>query len=262
MQTPKGYLLVDSSTNGTSVNETRIEGQRLLARADIITIGEEKFRFYADTAAPAPSAPPPANPQPGPAASAPSAVPPPPPKGERLRETVHGVPSAPRPSGAPLANFLVRGGSLKGQRLRVKMPVVNIGRADYNDLVLPDESVSTTHAKLQRREGVWVLVDLDSTNGTFIDGDRIKGEAPLTPGATVRFGDVSLVFEPTDDGVGVAKGGGTRVIEQMVMSPPPAPAPPPAPPRAAPLPPPKPAPALPPPPAKPKPSAAETPHGP
>src|SRR5213596_3227844 len=68
MQTPKGYLLVDSSTNGTSVNETRIEGQRLLARADIITIGEEKFRFYADTAAPAPSAPPPANPQPGPAA--------------------------------------------------------------------------------------------------------------------------------------------------------------------------------------------------
>src|SRR5881398_2054841 len=35
MQTPKGYLLVDSSTNGTSVNETRIEGQRLLARADI-----------------------------------------------------------------------------------------------------------------------------------------------------------------------------------------------------------------------------------
>ena len=74
-----------------------------------------------------------------------------------------------------MASFLVRGGALKGQRLGVKTPVVNIGRADYNDLVLPDESVSTTHAKLQRREGVWVLVDLDSTNGTFIDGDQIKG---------------------------------------------------------------------------------------
>ena len=226
MQTPKGYLLVDSSTNGTSVNDTRIEGQRLLARADIITIGEEKFRFYADTAAPPPSAPPPAHPQPGPAASAPSAVPPPPPKGERLRETVHGVPAAPRPSGALLASFLVRGGALKGQRLGVKTPVVNIGRADYNDLVLPDESVSTTHAKLQRREGVWVLVDLDSTNGTFVDGDQVKGEAPLVPGATVRFGDVYLVFEPTDEGAEVAKGGGTRVIEQMVMSPPPKPTPP------------------------------------
>jgi pSer/pThr/pTyr-binding forkhead associated (FHA) protein len=249
MQTPKGYLLVDSSTNGTSVNDARVEGQKLLARADVITIGEEKFRFYADTAAPpapaAPAAPPPpaANPQPGPAASA---------KGQSLRETVHGVPSAPRPPGAPLASFLVRGGALKGQRLSVKTPVVNIGRADYNDLVLPDESVSTTHAKLQRREGVWVLVDLDSTNGTFIDGDQIKGEAPLTPGATVRFGDVPLVFEPTDDGAAVAKGGGTRVIEQMVMGPPP-------PPPAANLPPTRPAPAVPAAPPAPRPPAARAP---
>ncbi len=237
VQTPKGYLLVDSSTNGTSVNDARVEGQRLLARADVITIGEEKFRFYADTAAPAPPAPPapppppppppprpPENPKPGPAASAPSAAAPPPvppTKGEsvKLRETVHGVPAAPRPSGTSLASFLVRGGALKGQRLSVKTPVVNIGRADYNDLVIPDESVSTSHAKLQRREGVWVLVDLDSTNGTFIDGDQIKGDAPLAPGATVRFGDVALVFEPTDDAAGVAKGGGTRVMEQMVMSP-------------------------------------------
>ncbi len=258
MQTPKGYLIVDSSTNGTSVNDTRIEGQRLLARADVITIGEEKFRFYADTAAAPPSPPPP---PPGPAASAPSAVPPA--KGEKLRETVHGVPAAPRPSGAPLASFIVRGGALKGQRFSVKTPVVNIGRADYNDVVLPDESVSTTHAKLQRREGVWILVDLDSTNGTFVDGDQIKGEAALAPGATLRFGDVTLVFEPTDDGAEVARGGGTRVMEQMVMSPPPRPAPPtkpapavavPAKPAAAKAAPAKPAPAKPVP-AKPKPGA-------
>lgn len=251
MQTPKGYLIVDSSTNGTSVNDVRVEGQRLLARADVITIGEEKFRFYADTAAPPPPAPPPRpeNPRPGPAANAPSAAPPAPAKGERLRETVHGVSAAPRPAGAPLASFLVRGGALKGQRFGVRTPVVNIGRADYNDLVLPDESVSTTHAKLQRREGVWILVDLDSTNGTFIDGDQIKGEAPLAPGATVRFGDVSLVFEPTDDGVDVAKGGGTRVMEQMVMSPAPSP------PRPAPAT--KPAPAIPAAPPKPKPPAAK-----
>ena len=239
VQTPKGYLLVDSSTNGTSVNDVRVEGQRLLARADIITIGEEKFRFYADTPAPPPVAPPPPpapkNPPPGPAASAPSAEPPA--KGERLRETVHGVPAAPRPSNAALASFLVRGGALKGQRLAAKTPVVNIGRADYNDLVIPDESVSTTHAKLQRREGVWVLVDLDSTNGTFVDGDQVKGEIPLAPGANVRFGEVATVFEPTDEGSGVAKGGGTRVMEVMTMqgatgrspanpTPTPAPAPP------------------------------------
>ncbi len=239
--TPKGYLLVDSSTNGTSVNDVRVEGQRLLARADVITIGEEKFRFYADTAAPSP---PPANPS---SAVPPSSVPPTkgsaPAVGDRLRETVHGVPAAPRPASTVLANFLVRAGALKGQRLIVKTPVVNIGRADYNDIVFPDESVSTTHAKLQRREGVWVLVDLDSTNGTFIDGDQVKGEAPLAPGATVRFGDVSTVFEPTDDSVGVEKGGSTRVIEVMTMSP--------HPPKAAAAPPPPP-----PPPPAPRPAAA------
>jgi len=237
--TPKGYLLVDSSTNGTSVNDVRVEGQRLLARADVITIGEEKFRFYADTAAPSP---PPANPS---SAVPPSSVPPTkgsaPAVGDRLRETVHGVPAAPRPASTVLANFLVRAGALKGQRLIVKTPVVNIGRADYNDIVFPDESVSTTHAKLQRREGVWVLVDLDSTNGTFVDGDRVKGEAPLAPGASVRFGDVSTVFEPTDDSAAVEKGASTRMIEAMTMSPQP-PKPPPA---AGPPPPPsrKPAPA-------------------
>ena len=202
VQTPKGYLLVDASTNGTFVNEERVQGQRVLARADVIRIGEEQFRFYADVAAAAPAASTPAPPPPsrppvppsaGPAANVPQAAPPPPPA---------------------LANFLVRSGALKGQRLQVKTPVANIGRADYNDVVIPDPSVSTSHAKLQRREGVWVVVDLESTNGTFVDGEAVRkgGEAPLVPGAMVRFGDVQVVFEPTDDALGVTKGGGTQVI--------------------------------------------------
>jgi len=258
VQTPKGYLLVDSSTNGTFVNEERVEGQRILARADVIRLGDEQFRFYADVA-PATAAPPP---PPGPATS-PPAVPPAPPPGaqqaggpgqaapppgatDRLRHTVHGleafVPASPRPSsGGALASFLVRSGGLVGQRLSVRSPVVNIGRADYNDLVVPDPSVSTSHAKLQRREGVWVLVDLDSTNGTFVDGERVKGDAALAPGATVRFGDVQLVFEPTDDALGVVKGGGTQVLRTPHSSAPhvpprpaPSPLPPPPPPRAPP----------------------------
>ena len=249
--TPKGYLLVDSSTNGTFVNEERIQGQRILARADVIGIGEEQFRFYADVAPPA--TPPPPE---GAAASAPRAAPPPtgapppvavpPGAEERLKHTIHGL-GAPAPAppggsavaggqGGSFAYFLVRGGALKGQRLSIKTPHANIGRADYNDLVLPDPSVSTSHAKLQRREGVWVLVDLDSTNGTFVDGERVKGDAPLAPGAVVRFGDVELLFEPRDDALAVAKGGGTQLIKDFQPgAPPPPPAPPkaPAPPRPA-----------------------------
>src|SRR5438270_706323 len=58
----------------TFVDEERVEGQRILARTDVIRLGDEQFRFYAD-AAPAPAAPPP---PPGPAASPPKATPPPP----------------------------------------------------------------------------------------------------------------------------------------------------------------------------------------
>ena len=257
VQTPKGYLLVDTSTNGTFVNEERVEGQRILARTDVIRLGDEQFRFYAD-AAPATAAPPP---PPGPAASPPQAAPPPPAPspgtqpvggsgqaapppgaGDRLRHTVHGleayVPPSPRAAaGGSLASFLVRSGGLAGQRLSVKTPVVNIGRADYNDLVVPDPSVSTSHAKLQRREGVWVLVDLDSTNGTFVDGEQVKGDAPLAPGATVRLGDVQLVFEPSDDALSIVKGGGTQLLRtphSTALNAPPRPASPPSQPPASP----------------------------
>ncbi len=77
--------------------------------------------------------------------------------------------------------------------------MVNVGRADYNDIVIADPSVSTTHAKLQRKDDVWVLTDLGSTNGTFVEGEPVTGETALTPGTTLRFGDVAALFEPHDE---------------------------------------------------------------
>ena len=100
---------------------------------------------------------------------------------------------------APLASLLVRTGALKGRRLPIKVPVVNIGRADFNDVVIADPSVSTSHAKLQRRDDIWMLSDLDSTNGTFVEGERLSGEVALGPGTTVKFGEVAVLFEPFDD---------------------------------------------------------------
>jgi adenylate cyclase len=133
----------------------------------------------------------------------------------------------------------------------VRTPIANLGRADYNDVAIAEESVSTSHAKLQRREGVWILVDLESTNGTWVDGERVKGEAPLAPGSLVRLGDVQMVFEPTgaDDAMGIAKGGGTKVLQAMKPG-----APPPPPPSASAAPA-KPAPPAP----KPAPAAAPAP---
>jgi pSer/pThr/pTyr-binding forkhead associated (FHA) protein len=267
-----GYVLTDLSTNGTYVNGQRVQGSRTLARADMIRIADYEFRFYADAVAPAAaprtttpveSAPPAPAPAPAPPASPsiplstpmssgpiPTPLKPPAGAASRLNDTMHGqsfrptpapapaVAEAPKPASGPMASLLVRSGPLKGTRLPIRVPVVNIGRAEYNDIVLADESVSTAHAKLQRREGVWTLVDLGSTNGTFVDGEQLQGEVPLAPGATVRFGQVSTMFEPTDDAMGVAKGSGTRMIEpvQVPAAPPPAakPAPPPPAPTPAP----------------------------
>ena len=211
-----GYRLTDTSVNGTWVNGQRLEGSRLLRRGDQIRIGRDEFRFSADPGSPEP--PPPA-PAPGPAPV------PPPGAGARLGDTMMGMPAA-RPvppvarpaSEAPvLASLVVRSGALKGQRLSVRAPVANLGRGDYNDLVLPDSSVSGSHAKLQRRDGVWIVADLGSTNGTEVDGEPVAGETALGPGATVKFGEVSVLFEPLDQGMeGV---GGTRSMARIATAP-------------------------------------------
>jgi pSer/pThr/pTyr-binding forkhead associated (FHA) protein len=243
VQTPQGYVIADSSTNGTFVNGQRVHGQLVLSRADVIRVGEHEFRFYADAAPAAagaeskaeagppaarrlantlfgvkaaPPAGPAARPS-GPTPPPPRATPqppaaPPPPAG--ARPPTPKVPAG-RPSGqSELAHLVIRSGVLKGQRLPVRTTLANIGRADYNDLMLPDDSVSTVHAKLQRREGIWMIVDLNSTNGTFVDGERVPGEAPLAPGSLLRFGEVRAFFEPVDADT-PATGGSTKVIEAL-----------------------------------------------
>jgi pSer/pThr/pTyr-binding forkhead associated (FHA) protein len=145
-------------------------------------------------------------PPPGLVSPPPPAAPPPP--------KPAAAPSRPTPTG-PLATLLVRSGVMKGTRFPIRVPVVNVGRADYNDVVIQDESVSTVHAKLQRREGVWVVVDLDSTNGTFVDGEQINGEAPIAPGALIRFGDIGVMFESTDDTIDAAKGSSTKMLQAV-----------------------------------------------
>ncbi len=117
---------------------------------------------------------------------------------------------APRPA-EPLATLLVKRGQRKGERLQVRTPVTNIGRGDYNDIALPDASISANHAKLQLTEGIWVLTDLGSTNGSRVDGETVRGEIALSPGVQIAFGEVTLLFEPRDRGM--TRVSGTAVLE-------------------------------------------------
>jgi hypothetical protein len=81
-----------------------------------------------------------------------------------------------------------------GRRYALSGPVTVIGRSSACDLPLDDASASRRHAEVRQRGGKTVLVDLDSTNGTLVNGRRVR-EAPLRPGDRITIGTTSIVFE-------------------------------------------------------------------
>jgi predicted component of type VI protein secretion system len=76
--------------------------------------------------------------------------------------------------------------------------IVNVGRAEDNDIVLDHDSISGHHAQLKLVDGGYLLVDLDSTNGTFFDGAK-AADNPLHHGSQIAFGQVPASFENEDE---------------------------------------------------------------
>lgn len=97
---------------------------------------------------------------------------------------------------------------------------VTLGRADDNDVVLADASVSKAHAALERRADAFVIRDLGSTNGIFVDGERALSGGPVvvTPGAAIGIGDflVSLNVSEAEPAntfrIGVTEPSGRRHV--------------------------------------------------
>jgi hypothetical protein len=108
------------------------------------------------------------------------------------------TPAGDRPGA--LAAFAVQMGPEVGGELPVLLPVVSIGKGKQNDIVLPDDSVSTTHARLEFQDGAWRLTDLNSTNGTYVESVRLAPQVPtpLPYGSSVRFGGARLHFRPVE----------------------------------------------------------------
>jgi hypothetical protein len=106
---------------------------------------------------------------------------------------------------------VINEGPMKGTKFELFTPLTNIGRGPHNDVVLQEDSVSDSHAKILKREGAWWLVDQGSTNGTYIGGRRVQGEQQIVGAPDVRFGSVKMMFKsvaaPSDD-----EGKGTRAI--------------------------------------------------
>jgi hypothetical protein len=71
-----------------------------------------------------------------------------------------------------------------------------IGRDSRCDLAIDHMTVSRIHARLERTPDGWMLKDLSSTNGTRVNGWRVRGQVAVRAGDVVRFGDIEYVLTP------------------------------------------------------------------
>jgi pSer/pThr/pTyr-binding forkhead associated (FHA) protein len=71
--------------------------------------------------------------------------------------------------------------------------IINIGRRLENDIVIDDPRVSRSHAQLRAIEGNYVLFDLSSTGGTFVNGSRVS-QTIIYPNDTISLGGITLTF--------------------------------------------------------------------
>jgi pSer/pThr/pTyr-binding forkhead associated (FHA) protein len=97
--------------------------------------------------------------------------------------------------------LVVRQGPNPGQIYELDRSEVSIGRDIANDIVINDAEVSRKHARLTLEADRYKIEDLNSTNGTYIDGQRLIGPHLLAIGEVIMFGDnVGVVFdgEPVD----------------------------------------------------------------
>jgi hypothetical protein len=86
--------------------------------------------------------------------------------------------------------------------LELKLGANRIGRSSENDFQIVHSTISSTHCELILKDSDVILRDLGSTNGTFLNGEKVR-EARLAAGQTVRLGDVELLVETTDVSVAI-----------------------------------------------------------
>lgn len=86
------------------------------------------------------------------------------------------------------------------RRLSFSKPELTVGRVQGNDIVLAKRNVSKQHARLTWKDDQAVVVDLNSTNGTWVNGRKITSPYPLKQGDKIYIADFILTLEPANDG--------------------------------------------------------------
>jgi len=124
--------------------------------------------------------------------------------------------------------LIMRSGPTPGAAFNLEGDQITIGRDPTNTITINDAEISRRHARLTYQGGKYILEDLGSTNGTFVNGQRLAGPRVLKSGEVVSFGEqIVLVFE------NIAFDAGATVVSPRAAAVPsisrPAPIPPPPP---------------------------------
>ncbi len=98
--------------------------------------------------------------------------------------------------------LVIEPGRERGRTRQFDANTITIGSHEDNDLVLDDQTVSRRHCRILRPNDRYLVEDLGSTNGTFVDGVRIE-RAYLEPGSTLAIGNARIDFTPIDEQVAV-----------------------------------------------------------
>ena len=101
-------------------------------------------------------------------------------------------PRAGRPGRGTPQRLLVTAGGLAGTTIGLTDQQITIGRANDATLVLNDDYASTRHARLFPQDGQWIVEDLGSTNGTYLDRQKVTQPTPVPPGVPIRIGKTVL----------------------------------------------------------------------
>jgi len=119
--------------------------------------------------------------------------------GRRVARPAPKRPTAPAPRPAKPAKpskgrrgvpsvLVVTQGALSGTSVRLGEAAVTLGRAQDSTIVLDDDYVSSRHARVYPRDGQWLVEDMGSTNGTYLDRQKVNAPTPVKIGMPIRIG--------------------------------------------------------------------------
>ncbi|WP_405218766.1 FHA domain-containing protein [Agrococcus sp. Ld7] len=100
--------------------------------------------------------------------------------------------SAPKAASGQARRIVVTSGPKSGLELELPETGLTIGRSSGSGLQIKDDYTSNAHAKIARWRDQWVVQDLGSTNGTFVEGKRISESTAVQVGTSVRIGTTTF----------------------------------------------------------------------